>query len=141
MKRYYLSKIKQINQPGIGMVWVHRFQEATTNTNYVGGEIAVDLVTGIPTQKALLILVEHPNHSAFIKDAELADFPEVALDTKANAVGVGARNASKEKMRAIGLSAAEVDDLWLQADSVRDIVDRMGRLNNPAFDSRDFDVS
>lgn len=141
MKRYYLSRIFQdvTGEYGMPGAWMHQLQ-TYPDVKYAAGEIAVDPGTGIPTQKALLVLVDQPNHVPFVNDPRMADFPEVSLDTKASSVDTAAKNRCKGKMRALGLRAAEVDDIWQQADGVRDIVNRLGRLNNPAFNSLDFDV-
>jgi hypothetical protein len=141
VKRYYLSKIFQDvdGTYGIPGAYMHRIQ-TYVNMQYAGGEIAVDQTTGIPTQKVLLCLVETPNHVPLVADRELADFPEVALDTKVTAVAANALASCKGKMRALGLTTTEVNDIWQQADAVRNVIDRMGRLNNPAFNSLDFDL-
>lgn len=140
MKRYYLSKIKAVEIPGMGTVWRHRFQEIGGGLNYVGGEIAVDPQTGVPTQKALLILVEAPDHTVFANDAEMADFPDAGLATRISAVGALSKVRAQAKARKLGLTRAEVDDLWDGAGELREVLDRYGRMNNPAFDSLKFDV-
>jgi len=143
MKRYYLSKIKKVFDAGLGAdVWVHRFQELSDGQNirYAGGEIAVDPVTGEPTQKALLILVDVKNHAQFANDAEMAVLPEVALDVKAGAMAKQALDQFRAKAQSIGADVLKVGEAITKADAYRDAIDTLGKLNNPAFDSRDFDV-
>lgn len=146
MKRYYLSKIKTVNMPGMGMVNRHRLQELADelglNVEYVGGEIAVDPNTGAPTQKALLILIDTSNHVPFANDPQMADFPDASLDTKVSAIGVGARNRARAKITSgVGFSSQETDEAWNGADDLRAVIEHYGRLNNLMFDSRNFDVA
>ena len=145
MKRYYLSKIKAVQIPGMGTVYRHRFQELAEklglNITYVGGEIDVDPATGIPTQAALLILVDTVDHTPFAGDNEMADFPDGGLDVKVASIGAVAKNLSKGKMKKVGLTPTDVDSLWQQADGLRDIINALGKRNNPAFDSLNFDTT
>jgi hypothetical protein len=140
MKRYYLSKIKQIDAPGMGLVWVHRLQEYD-NIEYAGGEIATDPVTGIPTQKALFVLVASRHHGLFVNDAELAEMPMVPLDVKASAISAAAKNKAKNGAKALGFGNSETEALWSNADDFRAVCNAYGRLNNPVFNADDFDVS
>lgn len=140
MKRYYLSKIKAVQIPGMGTVYRHRAQEIP-DIEYVGGEIAVDDVTGIPSQKALLILLASKNHGPFVNDPEMAEMPLVNLDIKASAISAVAKNKAKNGAKSIGFSAQETDDVWNGADDFRAVVNAYGRLNNPAFNADDFDIN
>lgn len=140
MKRYYLSKIKRVNEPGMGLVWKHRLQEYD-NIQYLGGEIATDPVTGIPTQKALFVLVASRHHGQFVSDQELAEMPLVNLDMKASAIGTDAKNKARNGAEALGFSKPETDEIWNGADDFRAVVNAYGRLNNPQFNADDFDLT
>ena len=144
MKRYYLSKIKKVFEPNMGVeVYRHRFQELADGRNltYVGGEIAVDPQTGIPTQKALLILVDAVDHRQFANDQEMVEVPEVSLDVKTAAIANATMATFRAKAQQIGFEKAEVDAIVNGADALRNVVDGFGKLNNPAFDTRNFDVA
>lgn len=140
MKRYYLSKIKAVELPGMGTAYRHRVQEIP-NVEYAGGEIAVDPATGIPTQKALLVLLASKNHGAFVNDAEMAEMPLVSLDIKASAISALAKNRAKAGAVILGFSTQATDAIWNGADDFREVVNAYGRLNNPAFNADDFDLS
>lgn len=142
MKRYYLSKIKLVDVPGFGPVWRHRLQELsdTMPIDYVGGEIAVDPNTGIPTQKALLVLVGGVDHQRLRGDPELVPLPAVAADTKVSAIHTPTKVGAKAAIRALGFTQQEVDAAWDNADGLRDVLNHYGKKNNPAFDADKFDV-
>jgi hypothetical protein len=140
MKRYYLSKIKQVEMPGMGMVNRHRLQEFP-NVEYVGGEIAVDPATGMPTQKALLVLVASKEHAKFVDDPEMVALPQVALDTKVSAIHTPTKQKCKTELQALGFAKDEVDEVFDNADGLRDVVEHFGRKNNPTFRADDFDVN
>jgi hypothetical protein len=139
MKRYYLSKIKAVEIPGMGTAYRHRLQEYADAT-YAGGEIAVDPITGIPTQKALLVLVGAKVHSRFVNDPELIEFPLVSLDSKVSTIHTPTKTKCKNDIVALGLTKNAVDNVWDNADGLRDVINHYGRLNTPAFDANDFDL-
>jgi len=139
MKRYYLSKIKQVNDPLMGPVWVHRLQELP-GVEYLGGEIAVDPQTGVPTQKALLVLVAGVNHRQFRDDPELIALPLVSHDIKIASVHTATKLRCKADIKALGFDAAEVETAFANADGFRDVVEHFGRKNNPDFDADAFDL-
>ena len=141
MKRYYVSKIKRVFVPALNdYAYVHRFQESTSNINYVGGEIAVDPTTGIPTQKALLILVDTVDHTTLDADAEMVSMPDSTLDTKLSAIPNNIKNRAQNKLQQIGFTSTEVTTLWNSSTTVRDLLNALGRLNNPNFDALNFDT-
>lgn len=144
MKRYYLSKIKQVYDPDLGAhVWRHRIQEYN-DVDYLGGEIKVDPVTGIPTEKALLVLVASQHHKAFVDDPELVQVP---VGQDGLAVQVGATDTpTKLKFRKalqddLGLAKVEIDSATDNPQSWKQVVDFYGKKNNAAFDADDFDMT
>lgn len=139
MKRYYLSRIKQVEEPGMGLVWKHRLQELP-NVEYLGGEIAVDPTTGVPTQKALLCLVAGVKHKNLIADAELVPLPMVSHDIKVSSIHTPTKLAAKAAIKGLGFTDAEIESVFTNADGFRDVVEHFGRLNNPAFNADDFDL-
>lgn len=139
VKRYYLSEI--FLDPGPPQAWRHRFQAATSDIEYKGGEIAVDPVTGIPTQKALLILVGAINHGPFAAIPGLVALPDVASDTKVSSIHTSTKLQTIAKIKALGLGAAATDAAWGNADGLRDVLNHYGRLNNPSFDCNNFDLT
>lgn len=139
MKRFYLSKIKQVNDPSFGTVWKHRLQEYE-GIEYIGGEIKVDLATGQPTEKALLVLVGGINHKRLQGDAELVALPQVAHDMKVSAIHTGTKLKAKADIKGLGFGDVETENAWANADGHRDVLNHYGRLNNPDFDVNNFDI-
>lgn len=139
MKRYYLSAIKLVNDPNAGPVWKHRLQELT-NVKYLGGEIKVDPATGLPTEKALLVLVAGVNHAKFKDDPELVGLPMVAHDIKVSAIHTQTKLKCKADVVALGFDQADVDAAFDNSDGFRDLVTHFGRKNNDAFDPNNFDL-
>lgn len=139
-KRYYLSPIKQYNEPGIGDFWGHHFQQTYPGIEYEAGEIAVD-GTGTPTEKALLVLVPGIDHRTYAADPDLVDLPVVDHDLKVSAIKSGTKVAAKAKAKnAAGYTDAETDAIWNNADGMRDVLNEYGRKNNPSFDVNNFDL-
>ena len=141
MKRYYLSKIKTLQDPIMGTINRHRLQEIsdTIPLDYVGGEIATD-AQGVPVQKALLVLVGGVNHARLNGDEELVALPQVAADIKVSSVHTPTKVAAKAAIRKLGFTTQEVDAAWDNADGFRDVLNYYGRLNNRQFDCNNFDV-
>lgn len=141
MKRYYLSKIKAVEMPGMGTVYKHRLQEPQySGVDYVGGEIKVDPATGIPTEKALLVLVGSINHKRFKDDPELVPLPNVSHDMKVSAIHTKTKLDCKAAIKALGFADQEVEDVFVGADGIRDVLSHFGRKNNESFDCDDFDL-
>lgn len=144
MRRFYLSKIKQVTDPVLGTVNRHRFQEMVAllglNIDYLGGEIKVD-ANGQPTEKALLILVGAASHKAFQNDPDLVPMPDVALDVKVSSVHTATKVLCKTAIKALGIPDAEVETVWANADGIRDVVNHYGKKNNPLFDANSFDLT
>ena len=139
MKRYYLSKIKQVNDSSFGMVWKHRLQELP-DVGYVGGEIKTDPQTGIPTEKALLVLVGSIDHKKFKNDPELIPLPDVAKDVKVSAIHTATKIKVKDDIAGLGFTPAEIDDVWGNADGMRDVLNHYGKRNVEDFDVDKFDL-
>lgn len=144
MKRYYLSKIEQYQDPGIGLVYRHRMQvlqqELGMNFEYEGGEIATDPITGAPLHKALLVLVGGIDHKQFQDDAGLIPMPVVAHDTKVSAIHTATKVKARAAIKALGYSDAEVEAAWGNADGLRDVLNHYGKKNNANFDCDKFDL-
>lgn len=142
MKRYYLSKIKQVHMPTLGDVWTHRLAELGTY-DMVGGtgdEIAVHPDTGVPLHKAVLVLVGGIDHRQLVADPEIIPMPAVPLDMKVSSIHVPTKLVVKAAIRALGYSDAEVAAVWDNADGIRDVLQHYGRLNKPDFDCDNFDL-
>lgn len=140
MKKYYLSKIKAV-QEGNETFYRHRLQDIDyVDVEYLGGEIKVDQVTGIPTEKALLVLVGGVDHKRFQDDPELVPIPDVALDVKVSATKTLTKLDFKSKAKGLGLANADVDGIVDNADGWRDVVNALGQKNNAAFDCNNFDL-
>lgn len=139
MKRWYLSKIFQSNDPPANP-WVHRLQQLP-NVEYKGGEIAFDPQTGVPTQKALLVLVGAVDHKPFQTDPDIVPLPDFPPDGKVSGMHTPTKLGAKSKIVALGHSQAEVDAAWDNADGFRDVLQHYGRKNDPAFDVNDFDLT
>lgn len=140
MKRYYLSEI--FLDPGPPEAWRHRFQAETVDIEYKGGEIAVDPETGIPTQKQLLIIVGSIDHTPFQEIAGLVPLPDVSAGVKLAAIGSGEKLPAQARIKdELGHTDAEIAEVWSGADTLRDVLNHYGRLNNPDFDSNNFDLT
>lgn len=142
MKRYYLSKIKQVEVPVIGLVTTHRAAEIP-GLDMVGGtgdEIAVDPVTGQPTAKAVLVLIGGINHRPLQDDPELIAMPAVAHDMKVSAIHTATKLKAKADIKKFGFSDEEVESVWGNADGMRDVLNTYGRHNKPTFDVNNFDL-
>lgn len=140
MKRYYLSKIfLDTTPPFTNGLWRHRLQ-TYPNVDYEGGEIAVDPQTGIPTQKALLVLVGGIDHKQFQDDPDLVPMPDVGADVKVSAIHTATKLDAKAAVVDLGFDQAAVDQVWGNADGLRDVLNHYGKLNNPYFDCNAFDI-
>lgn len=139
MKRYYLSKIKAVEIPGMGTVYRHRLQELP-DVEYLGGEIKTDPNTGLPTEKALLCLVAGAKHSKFKNDPELVPLPMVSHDIKVSSIHTATKLKCKADIKALGLSRQEVEDAFDNADGFKDVVSHFGKKNNDTFNPDDFDL-
>lgn len=141
VKRYYLSKIFQdtAGTYGITDAWHHRLQ-TYTGIDYVGGNIKVDPATGVPTEKALLVLVGGIDHSKLQNDPDLVPMPVVPLDIKVSSIQTDTKLTAKSAITKLGFDEAAVTDVWGNADGLRDIINHYGRLNNAEFDANNFDV-
>ena len=142
MRRFYLSKIREVFDPTLGTnVWRHRFQDpGFENLDLQGGEIESDPQTGIPTQPATLVLVGGINHQPLAADPELVIFPDVPLDLKVSGIQVATKNILKAKIKSLGFPDEDTEIIWTNADGVRDAVNTYGRLNYAAFDADNFDL-
>lgn len=150
MKKYYLSAIfKDVTgQYGIAGAYDHalvRFMHPASPTyapgiSFAGGDIATDPQTGIPTQKALLVLVDAKDHTVFKVDTDMVPFPDVSLDVKVTAIHTTTKLTFAQSAKLLGLDADMVDSSLDNADGLRDTVNHFGRLNNPLFDANNFDV-
>lgn len=139
MKRYYLSKIKQVQDPNVGPVWRHRLQEIA-GVEYLGGEIKVDPATGKPTEKALLCLVAGTDHTKLKGDPELVPLPMVSHDIKVSSIHTKTKLDCKAAIKTLGFNDQEVEDAMNNSDGFRDLVEHFGRKNNPEFDADSFDL-
>jgi len=139
-QRFYLSKIKQYTEPGL-TYWAHAFQVDHPGIEYKGGEIANDPVTGDPLYPHILIRVAAIDHTPFQGSDDLIPFPDVSPDVKVSSIHGPTKLAVKAKIMKHGVSKAEIDAVWDNADGMRDVLNYYGRLNNPDFDVNDFDLS
>lgn len=142
MKRYYLSKIFQdvTGEYGLAGAWMHKLQ-TYPDREYLGGEIAVDSQTGQPTEKALLCLVAGKHHAALAADPDLIPMPDVPRDMKVASIHTPTKLKAKGDIKKLGFTQQEVDDVWDNADGMRDVLNHYGKRNNPAFDVNDFDLT
>lgn len=138
MKRYYLSKITSAFDPSVGAVVNRHRLQAYPGVDYVGGEIDVNPQTGVPTQKALLVLVGGIDHAKFGNDPNLVPLPQVAIDMKVSSIHTATKLKAKSDVTKLGFT--DVETVWGNADGLRDVINHYGRLNNPNFDAANFDL-
>lgn len=140
MRKYYLSKIRQFSEPGLGTYWGHALQ-AYPNTDYVGGEIKVD-ANGLPTEKALLVLVGSKDHAKFRNDPDIVEVPagRDSLSVQVGATDTPTKLRFRRDAKALGLDAADVDAISDNVNSWKQVVNAFGKKNNPNFDADHFDL-
>jgi len=139
MKRMYLSKI--LGDGSFGNPFRHVFQDQTTNIEYKGGEIKGD-AQGHPVAKALLIIVGATDHRPFQSITGLVPLPDVTSDTKVSSIHAPTKLACKARIKAqIGHSDAEIEEVWGNADGMRDVTNHYGLQNNDTFDVNNFDLT
>jgi hypothetical protein len=139
MKKYYLSKIYQEIDPPLNP-WKHRLQDYP-GVEYKGGSIKVDPATGAATEKAMLVLVGAVDHKPFQGDPDLIPMPDFPADGKVAGMHTPTKLSTKGRIVALGHRPEDVDSVWNNADGYRDVLNHYGRLNNPAFDVNDFDLT
>lgn len=139
MKRFYLSKIFRDDDPPLNP-WMHKLQKYP-DREYIGGEIRIDPQTGAPVAKAVLVLVAGRHHAVLASDPDIIPIPDVPFDVKVASMHTPTKLATKAALRRIGFSATEVDQVWDNADGMRDVLNYYGRMNNPKFDVNDFDLT
>lgn len=142
MKRFYLLKIERLFDEAFGdYVNRHRLQQDVyRGVEFLGGKIALDPATGLPTQKATLAIVGGIDHKRFLGDPGIVAMPMVAHDMKVSAIHTGTKLECKAAIKALGHDSQETEDVWGNADGMRDVLNHYGRLNDPDFDVNDFDL-
>lgn len=140
-RRFYLSKIRQVEDASLGgLVWRHRLQDpGFENLDIQGGIIASDLTTGEPLHSYTLCLVGGIDHRPLNTDEELVALPVVAIDAKVSSVQTARKNRAKAEIGA-RLGLTDVEEVWGGADGLRDVINHYGRANWPEFDVDNFDL-
>lgn len=139
MKRFYLSKIKEYDDGG-SVAYRHRIQELDPPVDYVGGEIKADPQTGIPVEKALLVLVGGVSHAALAADPELVQIPVVDIFMKVGSTHTPTKLAFKAKAISLDLDEEFVNGLMSNPEGWIEVINELGRLNNDTFDAQNFDL-
>ncbi len=139
MRKYYLSKIKQYTD-GPLTYYGHALQQYP-NTDYVGGEIKLD-ANGIPTEKALLVLVGSKDHAKFRSDQDIVEVPagRDSLSVQVGATDTPTKLKFRRGVKALGFDATHVDAVTDNVQSWKQVVNEFGRKNNPDFDADKFDL-
>lgn len=138
MKRYYLSKISLVNESGF-QFYRHAAQ-AYPDIVMEGGDIATDPVTGVPTQPAILVIVSDKDHTKFKNDPGMVPLPIMPAGAKVAATHVKAKTDFRNAAVGLGLTAADIDSVMANADGWADVLDHLGKKNNPVFSYLNFDV-
>lgn len=142
MRAYYLSKIKSAEDPVVGgITYFHRIQEYPMLLDYIGGDMKSDPATGVPTEKAVLVLVGAKHHAALRGDPELIPLPvgRDSLAVKLSAIETPTKLQFRNKLRQFGFDQAEIAAMTDDVRSWRDVCNDLGRKNNAAFDVDAFD--
>ena len=140
MKRYYLSAIYQATN-GMGIpAWMHRVQVHYPGTEYRGGEILNDPVSGAPLHPALLVMISGVDHTIYQNDPQLVPIPDVGVDGGVGAIAVETKLATKAAIIALGFSVDETEEIWQNFVGMRAVLNHYGRKNNPLFDANAFDL-
>lgn len=140
MKRYYLSKISVVEEePGMTVI-SHRLQNSHHNVDKVFTAHIATGPDGLPTSKAVLCIVGAIDHRPLDADGDLVALPDMKPHLKVSATHTPTKNIFKEKCKALGFAAQEIDDVVANSDGWADVIDHFGKKNNPAFDYRNFDI-
>ena len=130
MKRYYICDVI-----GDG-TWENPYRPAIADDaiGYVG-DIKSDPQTGAPLLPWCLVLVAAPDHTKLSKPGRdaLPDFP---LDGKTNAINASA----KAQMNSVFARRNITLDVNAK-DGYRDVINGLGKIINPNFDSNNFDIA
>jgi len=141
MKVYYLAKIQQYTEAGMDY-YATALQHDYPGVLFIGGDdLPVDPQTGVPTQKAALHLVGGIDHTQFVGNADLIQMPIADLSTKVAAMATSDLVKAKAGIVSLGYTTTEVNAVFSGADGFRDVLNHYGRLNDPAFDATNFDLT
>jgi len=134
-RRFYLSRIlfDAADLGGIG-AWRHKLQ-TYSGVAYRGGEIFSDPATGLPARKSLLVAADDEREAEWAADLDLVRFPAVSLDTRLTRLPQDEQQMLRAGIAAHGFSDREMRRLFDEARTLRDLLNNLGRLNNPEFDA------
>ena len=134
-KKYYLAEIELVEEiPGMPE---YRAAISVYDVPFEGGDIAYDPVTGIPTQRFTLCLVQTSDHAKIAKDPKIHPLPDVeGLDLGIGSIAKGARDAFFSKLERLGIDTGTINGLT----SYRHLVTHLGQKNNPKFDPDKYDL-
>jgi hypothetical protein len=136
MRRWCLSKIMEVNPSD--PYWSHKMLEAYSLQEFTRYAIKTDPVTGVPTEKAILLLVESDDFTLIAADADIVLLPDVALDQPVSAIATVTKSAAKAKAVTLGFTEQEVGDVWLNSSPYSDVLNHYGRLNADDFNVLNF---
>lgn len=129
-KRYYLCDII-----GTGDEF-DPYRPAVADAGVNWAWVAPDSVNGHPTGTWGMAIVATDKHAALRSNPQIDALPEFPLDGKMNAINTAASSALSA-----ALSKRGIDVSWGGTAGYREVLQSIGRTNNPAFNIDDFDVS
>ena len=124
MRRYYLAPIIGDGQ---STETVYRVQLPRVNHSAV---IPSNAATGAPLFSWALCVVEAPDHGAMLADAALTALPNLGLDQALDQISTSQRNALFAALDGKGINRVGLT----QASTMRDVLRRIGRYLEAAFD-------
>jgi hypothetical protein len=137
MRRWCLSKIMEVNPSD--PYWSHKMLEAYSLQEFTRYAIKTDPVTGVPTEKAILLLVESADFTEIAADPDIVLMPDVGLSTS---IGHGLTTVEKEltkaKIVSLGFTEQQVGDAWLPSKPYGELLNDYGRLNADDFNVLNF---
>lgn len=132
MKRYYLSPII-----GTGSEFdAYRPKVDTYGVAWAGG-MKRNPTTGVPVFAWMLVIVEAKNHTPLLLDPDIYGLPDFPLDGKVSAIQTNTKNAMIAALQARGIDTALVGS----ADGYRDVLEGIGKTQEPTFDINNLDVA
>lgn len=133
MKRYYIS-------PLIGSgtrADPYRVAIASYPNIAYSSIIPTDPVTGAPTATWAICIVDAADHTALLADSSLFSFPNATPDTQISTLSNQERNRMRNGLSQFGLDPNLVN----QSNTMRDLVNSLGKLLEPTFDPDKFNAT
>lgn len=124
-KRFYVSKVELVEVDGglEARVAAGRYGSIAAQSIDIGPD-------GQPTTNWALAIIDAEDHTLADRDPDCILLPMFALDAKVSAMHTPTKNRMLTRLTAFGVDTGA----FAGADGFRDIVNKLGKANNVAFD-------